>query len=122
MAWYQIRVIEIEIEYVPRLLSDREATSMKYEHRNPEADAKFIEAGGLQSWGCFAVLLAAIAITLLTVIAHVLLNNLIGDPAAWWASAILVSAIAIGAIFFWISRRRKQKIAQEQAWQQEMRR
>lgn len=93
-----------------------------YNQRNPEVDAKFIEAGGLKSWGCFAVLLAALAMILLAVIAHVLLNNLIGDPAAWWVSTILVVAIAIGAIFFWIVRRRRLKIVQEQIWQQEMRR
>ena len=95
---------------------------MQYNHRNPEVDAKFIEAGGLKSWGCFAVLLAALAVILLAVIAHVLLNNLIGDPATWWVSAILVGAITIGAIFFLNSRSRRLKIAQEQLWQQEMRR
>lgn len=95
---------------------------MNYEPRNPEVNARFIEAGGLKSWGCFALLLSAIAIILLIVVTHILLNKVMGDPAAWWVSLILVVAIAIGAISFWISRKRRLKIAQEQLWQQEMRR
>lgn len=35
---------------------------MYYEPRNPEADAKFIEAGGLKSWGCYAFLLGVLVL------------------------------------------------------------
>ncbi|MBA2285892.1 MAG: hypothetical protein H0W02_10435 [Ktedonobacteraceae bacterium] len=91
-----------------------------YEPRNMEADAKFIEAGGLKNWGCFAVLLAILVLVLLFVVAHALLMNLIGEPAAWWGSLIFLMGVTTGAIYLWSRRRRRQRSAQEQIWQQAM--
>jgi hypothetical protein len=49
---------------------------MYYQPRNPEADAKFIEAGGLKSWGCFALIPALLVLLLFFIIVHALLTNL----------------------------------------------
>lgn len=93
-----------------------------YESRHPEADAKFIEAGGLKSWGCFAFLLCGLVLVLLFALVHVLLANLVGDPAASLASLLVLIGVMTGAVSLWIRRRRRQRVAQEQAWQQAMRR
>ena len=95
---------------------------MYNEPRNPEADAKFIEAGGLKSWGCYAFLLGVLALVLLFVLVHALLTNLMGDPAAWWASLLMLIGVMTGAVSLWIRRKRRQRGAQEQAWQRAMRR
>src|SRR5579859_3213168 len=91
-----------------------------YEPRNIEADAKFIEAGGLKNWGCFAVLLAILVLVLLFVVAHALLIHLIGEPAAWWGSLIFIMGVTTGVIYLWSRRRRRQRSAQEQIWRQAM--
>jgi hypothetical protein len=88
------------------------------ESRNPGADAKFIEAGGLKSWGCFALLISIIVLALLFVLVRLSLLHLIGEPAASWGSLIFVFAVASGAVALWISNRRKQRRVQEQVWQQ----
>ncbi len=93
---------------------------MQYEPRNIEADAKFIESGGLKNWGCFAFLLAALVLVLLYVVAHVLLLNLIGEPAAWWGSLIFIMGVTMGAIYLWRRRRWRQRSVQEQIWQRAM--
>ena len=84
--------------------------------RNPEADAKFIEAGGLKSWGCYALLLGLLVLLLLFVLVHALLSTLMGDPAALWVGLLLVIGVAAGAVSLWFRRRRRKRIAQEQAW------
>ena len=88
------------------------------ESRNPGVDAKFIEAGGLKSWGCFALLISIIVLALLFVLVRLVLVQLIGEPAASWGSLIVVLAVASGAIAFLVANRRKQKRVQEQVWQQ----
>jgi membrane protein YdbS with pleckstrin-like domain len=88
------------------------------ESRNPGVDAKFIEAGGLKSWGCFALLISIIVLALLFVLVRLVLLQLIGEPAASWGSLIIVLAVASGVVALWISNRRKQRRAQEQVWQQ----
>ncbi len=88
-----------------------------YEPRNIEADTKFIEAGGLKNWGCFALLLAVLVLVLLFVLVHALLINLIGEPEASWGSLIFIMGVTIGAIYLWSRRRRRQRRAQEQVWQ-----
>ena len=94
---------------------------MHYEPRNPQADGNFIKMGGLKSWGCYAFLLCVLVLVLLFVLVHVLLASLMGDPAAWWLSLLVLTGVTTGAVFLWISRRRKQRAAQEQAWQRAMR-
>ena len=95
---------------------------MHYEPRNQEADAQVIEAGGLKSWGCYAFLLAVLVLLLLLVPMHILLSNLLGDPMAWWASLLVLIGVLAGVVSLWIKRRRRQRMAQEQAWQRAMRR
>ena len=90
---------------------------MHYEPRNTEADAKFIEAGGLKNWGCFALLLVILVLVILFVITHVLLIYLIGDPAAWWGSIIFLIGVTTGVAYFWIRSRRRQRREQELIWQ-----
>jgi LPXTG-motif cell wall-anchored protein len=94
---------------------------MHYEPRNQEADAQIIEAGGLKSWGCYAFLLAVLVLLILLVPVHILLSNLLGDPVAWWASTLLLIGVLAAAGSLWIRRRRRQRMAQEQAWQRAMR-
>jgi hypothetical protein len=89
-----------------------------HESHYPGADAKFIEAGGLKSWGCFALLISIIVLALIFVLVRLPLLYLIGEPAASWGSLIFVLAVASGAFAFWISNRRKLRRAQEQVWQQ----
>lgn len=98
----------------------RKRRTMYYAPRNPEADAKFIEAGGLKSWGCYAFLLCVLVLAILFVAVYALLTNLIGGPAAWWVSLILLSGVVTGVVSLWISRRRRRREAQEQAWQRAM--
>ncbi len=93
---------------------------MYHQPRNPEADAKFIEAGGLKSWGCYAFILCVLVLLILLVIAHALLSALIGNLAARGVSLFLLIGVLTGVVFLWIRRRRRQKIAQEQAWQRAM--
>jgi hypothetical protein len=88
---------------------------MYYEPRNPEADAKFIEAEGLKSWGCYALLLSVLVLVLLCVLVHALLTHLMADPTAWWVSFLLISGVVAGAVSLWIRRRRRQRVAQEHA-------
>ena len=80
---------------------------------NPEASAKFIEAGGLKSWGCFAVFLGALVLVLLFVLVHALLIHLLADPVAWWASLLLLSVVGLGVASLWLRRRRGKKRIQE---------
>jgi hypothetical protein len=91
---------------------------MHSESRNLEADAKFIEAGGPKSWGCFALLLSIIVLVLLFVLVRLLLLNLIGEPEASWGSLIFLLAVIGGAVSLWIRNGRKQRRVQEQVWQQ----
>ena len=92
------------------------------EPRNPEADAKFIEAGGLKSWGCYAFLFSVLALLLFFILVRTLLIKLLGDPAAWWGSLVLLIGVLVGAVYLWIRGRRRQSVVQEQAWQRAMRR
>ena len=94
---------------------------MHYEPRNPEADAQFIKAGGLKSRGGFALLLAGLILLPSFLMMHVLLTMLLGVPAAWWASLILFVGIVTGAVSLWIKSRRRQRVAQAQAWQRALR-
>jgi hypothetical protein len=94
---------------------------MLFQPRNPDADAKFIEAGGLKSWGCFALLPALLVLVLFFVLVQALLTNLMGEPTALWVSLLLFSGVVAGVVVLWIRRRRRQRAAQEHAWQQAMR-
>ncbi|MEO8973429.1 MAG: hypothetical protein ABI406_17725 [Ktedonobacteraceae bacterium] len=93
---------------------------MHYEPRNTEASAKFIEAGGLKSWGCFAFLLVVLVLVLLFVLVHALLIHLFGEPVAWWGSVIFLIGVATGSVYLWIRTRRKQRREQELVWQRAM--
>ncbi|HLZ61641.1 MAG TPA: hypothetical protein VKR06_32250 [Ktedonosporobacter sp.] len=95
---------------------------MHYEPRNSEADAKFIEAGGLKSWGCYAVLLAVIILLILFAIVRALLINLIADPAASWGALLFLAAVVAETVYLWKKRRRKLRMEQEHMWQMEMER
>ncbi len=92
------------------------------EPRNPEADAKVIEAGGLKSWGCYTFLLSVLALLLFFILVRTLLINLLGDPAAWWGSLVLLIGVLMGVVYLWVRSRRRRSAAQEQAWQRAMRR
>lgn len=95
---------------------------MHYEPRNPEADAQFIKAGGLKSRGGCALLLAGLLLWPSFILMQALLVMLLGVPAAWWASLILLVGIVAGASALWIKSRRRQRVVQAQAWQRALRR
>jgi len=69
-----------------------------------------------------AAVFLSFAAVLLFVLAHALLTNLMGDLAAWWTSLLVLIGVTTGGVSLWIRRRRRQKVAQEQAWQRAMRR
>lgn len=78
---------------------------MQHEPRHTQADANFIEMGGLKSWGCYAFVVSVLVLLLLFVLVHVLLAGLMGDPLAWWASLLVLIGVTTGAVFLWIRRR-----------------
>jgi len=81
--------------------------------RNVEADAEFIEAGGLKDWGCFALLLAVLVLVLVLYffVARALLTLLIGATAALWVTLVLLIGIVAGIAFLWVRRRQRKKAA-----------
>jgi len=79
--------------------------------RNVEADAQFIESGGLKDWGCFALLISILGLVLFFFIARALLTLLIGATAALWVTLVLLIGIVAGITFLWIRRREKKKVA-----------
>jgi len=94
---------------------------MHYDHRNIEADAKFIESGGLKNWGCFGFFVAFLVLVLLFVLLRLLLAQLIGGPAALWVTLVILAGLVGSVVFFWLRLRRKKKREQEQIWQQALR-
>jgi hypothetical protein len=87
--------------------------------RHPDMDATFVKARG-NSWGCPAIILFLVVLAILIVPVHALLTAQIGDPAAVWVSLIIFGAGVLGVVFLMVFVERRQKKAQEQAWEREM--
>lgn len=89
--------------------------------RDMQADAQFIESGGLKNWGCFAAGLFVLILLIFYVVVHALLSNLWGySSATLWASLGSVVVVAVGAISLWLRSRHRQRMAQEQLWQEQV--
>ena len=79
--------------------------------RNVSADAKFIEAGGLKDWGCYAFLLSVLALVILFFVVRALLTLLVGEITALWITVVVLIGAVAGIAFLWIRRRRRRKAA-----------
>lgn len=93
---------------------------MYHEQRNFEADARFVEAGGLKNWGCTAMVVGICLLGILFVVVRLLLLKLISDPVASGITLLFIIGIAAGATSFLIRRRRRLLATQERIWQEAM--